>query len=309
MLYARRIPGCRWILLYVIQSVPSGFAYGSVKLKEGDFLKVRSALNHLDEHFSQSSQAEPLRVALRTRAETLDKEARNLPDDQAIARLEEALTIWPRAPGLRDDIEKLKKSYRVLYVAVRQLPENLSPATAFTDAEHQALDLLFRRLVQVRFDEAACQHYEPDLVAELPRTDGLHQHLQLRRDAFWSDGERLTNADVRHTAQLLESTTTWRDLLEAPRFEGRPFTLNFTLKQGLLDPLAPLRFHVLPQKYRGQLLARADDPDFAKSALWATGLSSTWDANKKANARSPSFGPILVMTARKIKARSAKSAW
>ncbi len=40
-------------------------SYGSLKLKEGDFSKVRLALNHLDDHFFQSYQAEPLRRALR----------------------------------------------------------------------------------------------------------------------------------------------------------------------------------------------------------------------------------------------------
>src|SRR5439155_26844005 len=66
---------------------------------------------------------------------------------------------------------------------------------------------------------------------------------------------------------LSETTSAWRDLIEVPRFEGRPFSLNFTLRQGLLDPLAPLQFHVLPQKFRGQPLARADDPDFAKAPI------------------------------------------
>ncbi len=241
--------------------------YGSIKLKEGDFSKVRLALNHLDDHFSQSSQAEPLRRALHVQAETLAQEAKQLPDDQAIARLEKALTLWPHAPGLRDDLEKLKKNYRVLYVAVRQLPENLSPATAFTNSEIQALDLLFRRMIQVHIGDEAAQHYTPDLMADFPRSDGLHQQIKMRRDAFWSDGERVTSADVRHTAQLLESTSTWRDVLDVPRDEGRPFTLQLAAKQGLLDPLAPLRFYVLPQKFRDQPLTRADDPEIAKAPI------------------------------------------
>ena len=241
--------------------------YGSLKLKEGDFSKVRLVLDHLDERFLQSALADPLRLALQKRAQSLGEEASKLPDDQAVAQLEEALTLWPHAPGLRDNIEKRRKNYRIVYVAVRQLPDNLSPATAFTETERQCLDLLFRRLVQVLLSEKSGQHYEADLAAELPRSDSLRQHLQLRRDAYWSDGDRVTGADVRHTSQLLETTSTWRDLLETPRSDGRPFALTFTSKLGLLDPLAPLRFYVLPQKYRGQPLDRADDPEFAKVPL------------------------------------------
>src|SRR5579863_7843541 len=76
---------------------------------------------------------------------------------------------------------------RVLYVAVPELPENLSPATAWTCAERQALDLLFSRPVQVRLDEPPGQRYETDLATKLPERDGLRQHVQLRHDAFWSD--------------------------------------------------------------------------------------------------------------------------
>ncbi len=241
-------------------------AYGDAKLKEGDFRKIRDVLDHLDQQSLSSPQAEPLRKTL-CAAQTLAAEAGKLAREQAELKLEEALALWPRAPGVADELAKLTKTYRVLHVAVRQLPGNLSPATAWTNAEKQALDLLFSRLVQVRFDAAGGQYYLPEIVAGLPQVDGRRQHIELRRDAYWSDGERLTTADVRHTAQLLATTSTWRDLLEVPRFEGQPFSLDITLKQGLLDPLAPLAFHVLPQKYRDQPLRSATDPAFASAPV------------------------------------------
>src|SRR5262249_8360129 len=40
----------------------------------------------------------------------------------------------------------------ILYVGVRSLPEFLSPATAWTDAERQAVELLFESLVTVGTD-------------------------------------------------------------------------------------------------------------------------------------------------------------
>jgi peptide/nickel transport system substrate-binding protein len=240
--------------------------YGESKLKEGDYSKVRAVLNRLDERYVHSAEAEPLRAALKKQASGLIKEADDLPDVAAIHMLENALALWPQTPGLWADLEKRRQTYRVLYVAVRQLPENLSPATAWTDVEHQALELLFNRLVNVTADPALGQRYQPDLARELPN-EGIEHEIQLRRDVYWSDGERLTSTDIRHTVLLAGAASAWRDLVEPPRLEGRPFTLKLTVKQGLLDPFAPLRFFVLPQKHHGQNLSRADDPAFAKAPI------------------------------------------
>jgi peptide/nickel transport system substrate-binding protein len=155
-------------------------------------------------------------------------------------------------------------------VAVPALPEYLSPATAWTDAERQCQDMLFEGLLESRRDAALGRRYRPVLAQRLPPATGIDRPVELRRDVYWSDGERFTTADVRHTVQLLGRadlpgrTTLWRELLAPPRFEGNPFSLNVVYRQGLLDPLAPLRFPVLPQQFAGKALGRADDPDFAK---------------------------------------------
>lgn len=170
----------------------------------------------------------------------------------------------PASPGT---LGEPADTIQLLYVGVPELPENLSPATAWTCAERASLDLLYGRLVQVRLDEPPGQHYQPDLAAKLPEGDGLRRHVEMRRDAYWSDGERVTAADVRHTAQLLRSTSNWRERVEVPRFDGPPFALDFTFKHGLRDCFAPLAFYVLPQRYRGQTLGRADDAAFAKAPV------------------------------------------
>ncbi len=149
---------------------------------------------------------------------------------------------------------------------VRELPENLSPATAFTNSEIQSLDLLFRRLIQVHASDG-----RPSL---LPRS---HRRLSTKR--------RPPSSKFNFAAMLLVRRRTpdqcrrppyratsgidldWRELLDLPRAEGRPFNLQWTAKQGLLDPLAPLRLYILPEKYRGQPLMRADNADFAKAPL------------------------------------------
>ena len=102
---------------------------------------------------------------------------------------------------------------------------------------------------------------------------GAADRFALRRDAYWSDGERVTSPDIRHTVQLLSKADlpgrvpSWHDLIETPRVEQASFQIDFTLKQGIADPLALLSFPVLPQNFRGKALTRADDPDFAKAPV------------------------------------------
>ncbi len=264
-----------WLALYpaapVLREVKSLWArYGESRIKDGDWPGAARMLTRIDAQFVGSPQADALRTALRSRAETLAKEAWDLADDQGIRHLQEALSLWPRLPGVRDELAKRKKMYKVLIVGVRQLPENLSPATAWTDAEKQASALLFESLVRPHADEVVGQHYDPLLAKELPVTSGLSRRFDLVRQAYWSDGERLTSADIRHTAQLLSQSgegSVWRDLYQVPRFEGDPFRLTFTLRQGFWDPLDPLCFKVLPQQFRGKPLPRADDPEFAKAPV------------------------------------------
>ena len=266
-------PALKWSAAWLEQAaVPSMVAdairtlwtrFGALHLKKGDFAKVRLVLTKLDNQYLHSPAAEPLRQALEDRARTLGKEAEALPDDQALRKLEEAVALWPQGPGLRDDLAKRRKTYRVLSVAVRHLPENLSPGLAWTDSEKHALDLVFEALVQ----GGDGGHYSPGLLKELPRREGGKADIDLRRDSYWSSGERVTSADVRHTTQLASAASTWRDLLEVPRFEGNPFSLTLTWKQGFLEPFAPLRFAVLPEKFQGKTLSRADDVDFAKAPV------------------------------------------
>jgi ABC-type transport system substrate-binding protein len=243
-----------------------------LKLEAGDSGGARKWLDRVDATFSNSPQADLLRKNLRGRAEALVKEAKDQPDGKAVGLLQEALALWPRLPGLRDELEKRKQAYQVLYVAVRDLPEYLSPALAFSDAERQAVELIFEGLVHADHDVKLGPRYRPTLAIGLPTGTGTHRPLVLRRDVYWADGERFTAADVRHTVKLLMQTGTaggsaWRDLLEPPRLEDNPFGLDVGYRQGLLDPWAPLCFKMLPQQAHGKPLTRADDVEFAKQPL------------------------------------------
>jgi len=242
--------------------------YGLRKIARADYGAARKLLTRMERQYVRSPEAQPLQEKLRVRAQKLAEEAQKLPDREAEERLNEALSLWPRLPGARDALVGRRKQHHVLYVGVRRLPEFLSPATAWTDAETQAVELLFEALVQPRYRPELGQRYEAGLAERLPDAAPLFRHVELRRDAYWSDGERVTSADVRHTVQLtLDRLASWRDLIQAPRVDQESFAVDFRFSQGYLDPPALLSFKVMPQNYGGKTLVRADDPQFARAPV------------------------------------------
>jgi ABC-type transport system substrate-binding protein len=236
--------------------------YAEDRLKGEDYPAARAYVERIDRVFLDNQKAGDLRRALQERAEALVKEAGSLDDKAAVARLAEALQVWPRLPGLRDALLKRQGAYPVLYVGVASLPERLSPATGWTDPEKQAVELLFERLVAEVYGEAHGERYQPRLAAALPEPLPGGRRCRLRPDAYWSDGGRVTSADVRHSALLLGRSPAWADLVEPPSIESDPFRIDFRFRKDFLDPLAPLSFHIVPQS-----LAQAGDPAFAKAPL------------------------------------------
>ncbi len=257
--------------------------YAGLRLLSGDYRAAREQIEWIDDHLlTEPRFADPptvnwlihpgataIRAVLTRRAEALRRAARGLPDREAVARLREALTAWPRLPGLYDDYLRRQHAYSVLYVGVRALPEFLSPGAARTDAERQAVALLFEGLVRESYD-AAGEHYRPQLAADLPAVVPGGRRVYLDRHARWSNGERVTSADVRDTVLLLSrqagAAQTWTDLVQPPVLEGDPFRLDFRFRQDALDPLAPLTFAVLPRTFSGSLQSPAD-PAFARQPV------------------------------------------
>jgi ABC-type transport system substrate-binding protein len=244
---------------------------GEALLKAGKGAAARAWLDRIDATSWQSPEADPLRKGLRAAAESLltDAKAKDLSDTKAVALLQQAQAFWPRLPGLRDELAVRNRNYQTLHVAVRDLPGFLSPALAWTDSEHQAVELIFEGLVQVHDDIKLGPRYRPALLDHLSGGTGVKRPLELRRDAYWADGERFTAADVRHTIELLTragqpGSSDWRDLLDRPHLEDNPFRLELVFRQGQFDPWAPLAMKVLPQHHHGKPLTRADEPDFAR---------------------------------------------
>lgn len=243
-------------------------------LKERDYRRARAQLERLLERFPTDPAVGRLRDQLQRRAGELLAEAQKLLDEdkkqEAARRVQEAEAVWPYSNELRSYRVRLDSAYSILYVGVRALPQLLSPATACTDVERQALDLLFEGLVKYRAHAPGGPRYEPALAADLPRLSPLGRSFQLRRPAYWSDGQRVSAPDVRYTLGLLRDsgwpghTPAWAELFDRRNpvsLSGDAFQVKLTLGQGYLDPLSLMNFKVLPQHSR---LKKADDITFAR---------------------------------------------
>src|SRR5262249_41127239 len=123
----------------------------------------------------------------------------------------DARVIWPRLPGLENFLRQQERKYPILFVGVRELPQYFSPATAATDTERQAVELLFESLVRPEYtvlqsgqkEQVSCR-YGAGLTDGRPRLVALGREFLLPRDAFWSDGKPVTANDVQRTVVLLQ---------------------------------------------------------------------------------------------------------
>jgi ABC-type transport system substrate-binding protein len=258
------------------------FHQGDKKLTAGDYRLVHQQLEWLEENCQKSPPADVIGPAgdtwlqsgrrvpvvyqrdalalarfLESKAKSLVNAAATMPDDkQAIRQLEEAMQLWPRLPGLFDALLKRKGEYTILNVGVRQLPVYLAPPLACTDAELQAVELLFEGLVQAQPDDMGHLRYPAQLATDTGvKIDGGRSFF-LARNGYWSDGKRLTQADVQRTFQFLTNpalpglpthAADLADAVDLPRVDDDLFRVAFHYRKGLLDPLAPFAFKVLPR--------------------------------------------------------------
>jgi ABC-type transport system substrate-binding protein len=152
----------------------------------------------------------------------------------------------------------------VLVVAVRELPNFISPALARTDPEKWSLDLVFEGLLRRAADMTAGQQYEPALARELPLIAPLGRTFQIA-EARWTnpdetDAGAVTTEDVRKSWDQLHARAgrpgaELGEQIASVTTRGRECRVVF--RRGQLDPLALATFKVLPN-------ARTDDEAFAR---------------------------------------------
>lgn len=232
---------------------------------------ARAWLDRCEEEFPDGPGAAAGKEQLRAHAAGLVKTAEGRPATEALVLLKEAYQAWPSLPGLADDVARRQGSYRVLHVGVGSTPVLLSPAAACTEAERLVVPLLFESLLGHRADTGG--GYEPVLADRLPSAGSTRLVWNLRRDAYFADGRRLTARDLRHTWRLLtlpeqaRRDPTWADQAALPLSNEDPFRWELDLEQGLLDPYGLGLFPVLPSKVGERTLPRVDEAAFARSPL------------------------------------------
>lgn len=248
--------------------VQKALALGRGGTSEEKYAEVRRRLAALEREFPASRATDPLREQLVKDATKYLKEAEELFNNKRLKEarrpLEQAEEIYPSLPGLRELRQKLDSENPVLRIGVRRLPVRMSPALACTDDELQAVELMFEGLVELGLEDQGGR-YRPALAQGRPRMIPLGRQFTLPRDAYWSNGQPITSADVTETIRMLRDEAwaarapAWADDL----FEGAPVTdplrVPILLRQGHLEPLALMTFKVLPRNR----LQKPDDEQFA----------------------------------------------
>jgi ABC-type transport system substrate-binding protein len=224
--------------------------------------EARKRLRELEQEFPDNGAFEEIGKTLHDQAEGLLKQAKAAlenkdKDDQApqraLALLNQAKEIWPQLEGLQEFETQLGIEHPILRVGLRgQLPKYLSPAWAYTDNERRAVELLFESLVQLVPDGTGGSQYRPSLAEARPRVVRLGRQFELPHNAQWSDGNRLTAADVTFSMTMLQAgkgvgrSRVWGELLAAVESKTDPYQLTLRMKQGFLDPLALMSFKIVP---------------------------------------------------------------
>lgn len=226
-------------------------------LKQRRYEEVHGRLRDLEKEFPDNPAVRSVPQQLREQAQALLEKARQLEQQnrhgEAGDLAARAGKIWSRTPGLQDFQRRLSGDYPILGVGVRELPERLSPATAVTDPERWAVELIFESLVKSFHNaDTGLTDYVPQLATALPRLTPHGRVFQLDREAYWSNGQRVTQADVLRTVQLLRDHSGTNlvppssNLLEKPTPDPDPGRVTLALRRGSPDPLYPMTFKVLP---------------------------------------------------------------
>jgi ABC-type transport system substrate-binding protein len=264
--------------LGALQKSVDGLMNAALKGADGEarLPALRGRLRELLIKFPDSPVVKPISENLRGLAEKMLVRAREWKQDgmraKALEELERAWKTYPELPGLRDLQLELDSSDHVLRVSVRELPLRMSPALATTDSELRAVDLLFEGLLKRRPADPSIAKlngvtfYEPGLAEDRPKVVPLGREFRLPRGAKWSDGKRLTVADIRRTVRLLRDgegngmSKVWERLIKGVE-DSDASHVRLQTQPGFPDQQALALFKILPAH------ARVDSEEFAKNPI------------------------------------------
>ncbi len=243
--------------------------------RDDDYLNLYQALLQFEQLPGGKGEecATAARRKLMNRAKDFINQAKELASaNQSAAAFQKLRSAEALAPELDDiSIMRSKLKDRILYIGVSQLPDLMSPATAKSDSERWAVELMFESLMQMVPDRKLGRHYRPVLATAQPSMVPLGREFQLYRNVRWSgdQGKSFVDArDVQGTLRLLKHVPDrWcSEGLEV--FDPRevriddPFRLRLNFTQGVFEPLSRTTFKVLPARYLEAKDKKADDNEF-----------------------------------------------
>lgn len=238
-------------------------------LRAGDYAEVRKRLIVLQDLFPDAIPSDDLRGELESTAQDLVDKARRARQENVVEARKLALSaelVWPRLKTLQDFRMQINGDSKAgqLNVGVRRVPEFFTPDTAATDAELQAVELLFESLVKPVSEPGKGTRYFPNLAAERPRQIPLGREFQLDRDAYWSDGSRVTGAEVNASLKKWKALGD-ADLIDVAEIGDDAFHVSLSLRQGYLDPLSLMSFKIMPLDWKPE--DRRAARDFGRKPL------------------------------------------
>lgn len=263
--------------------------------KHFDHVKARELLDEFEARYPGGG-GEPVRAiraeltALAERAFTRAKDKKGVNDlTSARDALAQAAALDPALPGLRDMQRELKAGYQTLYVGARVWPQTMSPMTARTDSEKQAVELLFEGLLEEVPDDGGGTRYRTGSAAGMPGVVPNGREFLLRtqeRDASGRYG--FESHDVVGTLKMLQARPEtwlayplpWLDELPTPRDNT---ALRVTLKQGHPDPRALMTFKLLPARWMAENNKPIDDAAFAERPAGTGPYRLTANPRKESN--------------------------
>ena len=185
------------------------------------------------------------------------KEKKAVGDDQtARNELARATLLDPDLDGIREMQRMLQLEYPILYVGVKQFPQNMSPAKARLDSEKQAVELMFEGLLEEVPDESGAVRYRPGASIGMPISTPLAREFFLRtyeRDSLGRPG--FEPHDVVGTVSLLRTgQTCWAGyplawLSPEPPVPTSNGTVRISFEIAHPDPRALLTFKIWPARY------------------------------------------------------------
>ncbi len=240
-----------------------------------DHLRARALLDDFESRFPGSSDAvRQARTQLRemaTAAFTRAGEKKGVGDlITARDELARAGALDPSIEGLREMQRELRTGYPILYVGVRQLPVNMSPATARLDSEKQAVELMFEGLLEEVPQANGAVTYRPGAAVELPSIMPSGREFQLRafeRDSTGRSG--LDSQDVAGTIRLLGNRPDIWPAYPLPWIGGLPAptsinAIRIPFALGHPDPRALFTFKILPTRWMSENGKDLSDVGFAE---------------------------------------------